>query len=102
VEGLEVKRTLILVASVLLASCGKPDPIVIEKPVITYVEVRVACPPAEERERLRTLRPRPLRETPMPDSVVERTGQAEAQLGKYEAEGGYADQVDEALDRCQK
>lgn len=86
----------------LLTACGHKPDLAIEKPVITYVEVKVACPPKEERERLQKLRPAPLRESPMPDTAVERTGKSEAQLGLYEAEGGYADQVDAALDRCQQ
>jgi hypothetical protein len=104
-EGLEVKRTLALMAlcavMALLTACGR-EPLVVEKPVIQYVEKRVECPSAEEREKLRQARPKPLRDTPMPDSVVERNGKTEAQLGKYEATGGYADQVDAALDRCQQ
>lgn len=86
----------------LLTACGHGERVTIEKPVITYVEVKVACPPKEERERLQALRPAPLRESPMPDTVVERNGKSDAQLGLYEAEGGYADQVDAALDRCQQ
>jgi hypothetical protein len=96
-EGLEVKRILIPLA--FLTGCQTPP--TVEKPVITYVEKRVECPSAEERERLRNLRPAPLREGTMPDDKVVRVAQSEAQLGRYEAEGGYADQVDAALDRCQ-
>jgi hypothetical protein len=96
---LEVKRLIPLIA--LLGACSH-NPIVVEKHVITYVEKRVECPSAADREALREARPKPLRETPMPDSVVERSGKTGAQLGKYEATGGWADQVDAALDRCQK
>lgn len=85
----------------LVAACA-PKHIVVEKPVITYVEKPIECPSAEERERLRQLRPAPLREQSMPADVVERLGKLLAQLGIYEAQGGYADQVEAALDRCQK
>jgi hypothetical protein len=74
----------------------------VEKPIITRVEVRVECPSAEERQRLRDARPKQLRNDPMPTDPVERSGRSQAQLGKYEAPGGYADQVEAALDRCQK
>lgn len=94
---------LCAVMALFTAGCGhRPAPLVVEKPVITYVEKRVECPSAEDREALRQARPQPLRDTPMPDSVVERDAKSQAQLGKYEATGGWADQVDAALDRCQK
>jgi hypothetical protein len=100
-----VKRTLALMAlcavMALLTACGKP-PVIVEKPVITYVEKRVECPSVAERARLKSIRPQPLREQPMPTDPVARNGKGEAQLGKYEATGGYADQVDAALDRCQQ
>lgn len=95
-------KTVAAVLMLGLAACaGKPRIEYIEKPVIQRVEVPAPCPVATERERLRTLRPVPLREQTMPATAVERTAQAIAQLGKYEAEGGYADQIDTALDRCQ-
>lgn len=95
-------RTLaIMLAALALAGCGETKYITVEKPVITYVEKRVECPSAEERARLKALRPDPLRNQPMPTDVVERNAKTQAQLGRYEAEGAYADQVDAALDRCQ-
>lgn len=97
-----MKRTLTIMAACALTACGRDHaPLIVEKPVITYVDHPVQCPSPAERERLRALRPAPLRTTPMPDTVVERNAKTQAQLGKYEAEGGYADQVDAALDRCQ-
>lgn len=87
-----------LVGAMLLAGCTTP--VVRERPVITQVQVPVQCPDAAERERLRRLRPTPLREQPMPPTAVERNARAQAQLGRYEAPGGWADQVDAALDRC--
>lgn len=90
-----------IIPVVLLLSACSPKEIIVEKPVITYVEKPVACPSKEEYERLKALRPQPLRNQPMPETAVERSAKAQAQLGKYEAEGGWADQVDSALTRCQ-
>lgn len=95
-----MRVALVLIAALALPACTKT--ITVEKPVITRVEVPAPCPTPEERERLRALRPEPLRSQPMPETAVERNAQTVAQLGKYEAEGGYADQVDAALDRCQR
>lgn len=94
-------RILALFLILLLSACGGKEYITVEKPVPVYVEKRVECPSKEERARLKAARPTPLREQPKPSDPVERSAKANAQLGKYEAEGGYADQVDAALDRCQ-
>lgn len=93
-------KWLVLTAALLLAACGN-EGLVIEKPVITYVEKRIECPSPAERARLKAARPVALRNQPMPASAVERVAKADAQLGEYEAEGAWADQVDTALDRCQ-
>jgi hypothetical protein len=103
-EGLAVNRITAVAAvcaiMALLTACGHEKPI-LEKPIITYVEKRIECPSKEERARLQQLRPTPLRKQPMPSTAVERDAKAQAQLGLYEADGGYADQVDSALNRCQ-
>lgn len=96
------KLALVIVAAVALSGCGTTKYITVEKPVIQKVEVPAVCPSKEERERLRKLKPTPLRDQQMPTSAVERNAQAQAQLGRYEAPGAYADQVEAALDRCQK
>lgn len=94
-------RALILAAvAASLAACTTT--VTKEVPVITYVPTPIACPTPVERARLKALRPVPLRNSPMPPTAVERNAKAQAQLGQYEAEGGYADQVDTVLDRCQK
>ncbi|WP_156930381.1 hypothetical protein [Sphingomonas jaspsi] len=95
-----MKKVPVTVAVLALGACT-PKQVIVEKPVVTYVEKPVACPSKEERARLKALRPTPLREQDMPASAVERNAKAQAQLGRYEAEGGWADQVDSALDRCQ-
>jgi hypothetical protein len=97
-----VAVALTIVPAFALTACGADKvPVQVEHRVIQYVDRPVACPPKEERERLRKLRPTPLREQPMPATAVERNAKSQAQLGLYEAEGGYADQVDAALNRCQ-
>lgn len=94
-------KWLILTPVLLLVACGGNEPLIIEKPVITYVEKRIQCPAPEERARLKSERPKPLRDQPMPADEAVRVALSAAQLGKFEAEGAWADQVDTALDRCQ-
>lgn len=45
-------------------------------------------------------RPKPLRDQPMPATAQERTAKTAAQLGRYEAKGGWADDVQAIVDRC--
>jgi hypothetical protein len=98
------KLAMACVAAVLLSACGKtPPPRPVEvKTQIVQVEVPAPCPAPAERERLRQLRPQRLADQPMPATARERVAKTSAQLGRYEAPGGYADQVDAALDRCQR
>lgn len=91
----------LLIILVLLSACAEKAHPVTTVTQLVYVDKPVACPPAAERERLRKLRPDALRNQSMPPTAVERNAKAQAQLGKYEAEGGYSDQVEAALDRCQ-
>lgn len=84
----------------LLGACTKT--ITVEKPVLVNVPVRAVCPAEDEAKRLKSERPSPLRNSPMPSTDVERVAKTTAQLGKYEAEGGWADQVVSALNRCQE
>lgn len=60
----------------------------------------VRCPSAADLRRLRAARPKALRTQPMPGSPAERVARTAAQLGLYEARGAWADQVDDALERC--
>ncbi len=94
-------KRLILVAAIGLAGCAttaRPTEVRIET---VKIKVRAACPALAEYAKLKSTRPRPLREQPMPDSMEQRTAKTVAQLGRYEAEGGWADRVEAALDRCQ-
>ena len=90
---------LLALVPFLFVGCA-PQVVYKDRPVITYVEKPVVCPTKAERERLRLQRPVPLRDQVMPATALERNAKTQAQLGRYEAEGGYADQVDAALDRC--
>jgi len=90
---------LALLVSSLVSACASP--VIQERIREVRVPVRVECPAAPERARLRTLRPTRLQDQIMPTTAVERNAKSQAQLGLYEAQGGYADQVDAALNRCQ-
>lgn len=91
-----------LIALLMLAALGACSPAVTQERIReVQVQVRVECPTPAERARLRALRPTRLQDQIMPPTAVERNAKAQAQLGRYEAPGGYADQVDAALNRCQ-
>lgn len=95
-----VKTLAAVFAAISLTACG---PKVITKTEIKTVQVpvRAPCPDEATYGRLKASRPAPLRTQPMPSSAEERVAKSQAQLGKYEAEGAWADQVAAALDRCQ-
>lgn len=92
---------LILIAALALAGCG---PRVITKTEIKTVQVpvRVACPDKAVFDEVTAFLPVPLRTQPMPATADERVAKSQAQLGKYEAEGGWADRAMSALRRCQE
>lgn len=96
-----MNRLLILAPLALVAGC-KSGVVVEERIRTVTVTVRGPCPAPESYTAIKTDRPRPLREQPMPASPEERVGRTSAQLGKYEAEGGWADRAMSALDRCQR
>ena len=100
----EVTRAVLMLASlVLVAGCKTTRDIPVEVQIKTVeVAVRAPCPDPVERTRLKSLRPDPLRNTPMPATAAERVAKSTAQLGRYEARGAWADQVDAVLDRCQQ
>jgi hypothetical protein len=91
---------IFLIVGALGGCATKPVPIETRTQTV-YVDRPVACPPKTERDRLKAARPKPLRDQPKPVDPVERVGKITGQLGAYEAEGAWADQVDAALDRCQ-
>lgn len=95
-------KALILVLGLAVAGCattsGKPTEV---RTVIQKVPVRAACPDKATYDKLKATRPRPLRTQAMPATAEERSAKTAAQLGRFEAEGGWADRAEAALDRCQ-
>lgn len=88
-----------LILCLLVAGCNRAEPIKTVSQIV-HVPTPVACPAPDERERLRKMRPVPLRSQPMPTTTVERVSKTAAQLGEYEAPGRWGDQVEAVLDRC--
>lgn len=88
-----------LVLCVTLAGCG---PRVITKTEIKTVEVpvRVSCPDDSTYAEIMAQRPVPLRQQEMPTTAEQRVAVSQAQLGRYEAEGAWADQASAVIHRC--
>lgn len=92
---------LVLGMMATLSSCGAGT--AIETRVqIEKVPVRAPCPDKATYDGLKASRPKPLRSQPMPPTADERVAKQAAQLGRYEAAGGWGDQAEAALDRCQR
>lgn len=92
---------LVLAAASLLAACAtNPAPVETRWRTVTVTK-RGPCPDRATYERLRASRPNPLRNQARPNSGAERVARTAAQLGLYEGEGRWADQVQSVLDRCQ-
>lgn len=95
-------KTLSVIALALLVSACASTPAAVETRWKTItVTKRGPCPAPTVYEKLKASRPTPLRNQAKPASAVERGARTSAQLGLYEAEGKWADQVQSALDRCQ-
>jgi len=92
-------RSLILLALLPLAACAGQSVVKTEVKTV-QVKVRAACPDAATYEALVASQPVPLRRQPMPATAEERVARSSAQLGHYEAEGAWVDQVRAALDSC--
>ena len=95
-------RTLFLLGAVaLLSGCmGSGTPVETKWKTVT-VTVRGPCPEAAVYNQIVAEKPKPLREQPMPATAVERNAKTSAQLGSFEATGGWADKVMAVLSRCQ-
>lgn len=87
--------------AVTLASCGAGTATEV-RVQIEKVPVRAPCPDKKTYDDLKSSRPAPLRSQPMPDTAQERVAKTTAQLGRYEAPGGWGDRASAALDRCQE
>jgi hypothetical protein len=98
---MEMKKLCVIALAGLLSACGAGT--AVETRVqIERVPVRAPCPDPDTYKALKESRPRPLRDQPMPGSAEERVAKTAAQLGRYEAKGGWADRAEAALDRCQQ
>lgn len=85
----------------LLAGCTKTGVAVETRFKTITVTTRGPCPSPAVFAKLKASRPTPLRQQAKPKTAVERSARTSAQLGLYEAEGKWADNVSAALDRCQ-
>lgn len=97
-----MKTIAILGAALALAGCGASGTAIETRIQIEKVPVRARCPDAETYNAIVKSRPTRLAEQPMPATAQERTAKTAAQLGRYEAKGGWADKAQAALDRCQQ
>lgn len=94
-------KALAFVPLLILSACAaKPLPVRVEYEKV-FVNVPAPCPETGVGAALIASRPQPLRTTERPSDASVRSGKSQAQLGKYEAEGGWADKVIAALTRCQ-
>lgn len=96
------KGVMIAALALLLGGCATVARPSEQTTKTLKVQVRAPCPAKAEYDKLKGSRPLPLRSQPMPATKEQRVAQTGAQLGKYEAEGGWGDQVEAALDRCQQ
>jgi hypothetical protein len=97
---MEMKTILVMLGALALAGCGATAATEVRVETVK-VPVPAPCPARPAYEKLKKGRPVPLRNQPMPGTAEERVARQAAQLGRFEAEGGWADQVEAALDRCQ-
>jgi len=90
-----------VIALALLSGCVKPGVAVETQYRTITITKRGPCPDPATYAKLKASRPTPLRNQARPSSGAERVARTSAQLGLYEGEGRWADQVSSALDRCQ-
>lgn len=97
-------RTVLIVCALtpLLAACGAqhvaaPSEIIHDT---VNVPVPAPCPQDEVFNALAASKPSKLASQPMPATAQERTDKALAQLGRYEADGGWADKAWAVISRC--
>lgn len=93
---------ILAICAVPLAGCGAAGTATEVRVETLKVPVRARCPDKATYDGLKATRPRPLREQPMPADPDVRVAKTQAQLGRFEAQGGWADRAEAALDRCQE
>lgn len=97
-----MKKTIFAaVAAMSLAGCATAGAPVETRYKTITTTVRGPCPDEATYRELVANRPKPLRNQPRPSSGVERNARTSAQLGLFEAAGGWADKVLAVLARCQ-
>lgn len=96
------KALILLPVALLLSACGKDVAPLITQFNPVAVAVPSACPERAVGADLIASRPNPLRNQARPPDASVRSALSQAQLGMYEAEGGWADKVVTALKRCQQ
>lgn len=96
------KKTILTAAltAITLAGCGGGVAVETRYKTITTT-VRGPCPDEATYARIVAQRPTPLRNQARPSTGVERNARTAAQLGLFEAAGGWADKVLSILSRCQ-
>jgi hypothetical protein len=97
----DMRLILTTLTLVLLAGCATTGTPVETRYKTITVTKRGPCPDRATYERLKASRPNPLRRQSRPSSGAERVARTAAQLGLYEGEGRWADQVQSVLERCQ-
>lgn len=88
------------VLAITLAGCGHGVAVETRYKTITTT-VRGPCPDEATYREIVAKRPVPLRDQARPSTPVERNARQSAQLGMFEAAGGWADKVLSILARCQ-
>lgn len=99
--GSDMKMLFALTLATLLGGCGSTVAPVETRWKTVTVTKRGPCPDKASYAKLKASRPVPLRAQARPRSGPEKVARTAAQLGLYEAEGKWADQVQAVLDRCQ-
>lgn len=91
----------LVVVTMFLPSCAAKPGVAVETRIqVEKVPVRARCPDKGTYDGLVADQPVPLRSQAMPATAQERVAKTTAQLGRYEAQGGWADRARAALDRC--
>ena len=88
------------VLAITLAGCGNGVAVETRYKTITTT-VRGPCPDEATYAGIAAARPKALRHQARPSTAVERNARTSAQLGLFEAAGGWADKVLAILARCQ-
>lgn len=91
---------LLCLAILLLGACAHDQGVARIEYRKVYVTVPDKCPDDETYAKVMATKPVPLREQQRPATEAEQRAAERAQLGRYEAPGGYADQSSTVLKSC--